>query len=105
MARPLSGLIAGQDGFRGLAPGAQILHARAFEKGRSNADAILASIDWAAEQKTQIINMSFEGPRNRLMEATCAAAASAASCLSPPQAITARKALPPSPPPIHGSPR
>ena len=69
------GLIAGQDGFHGLAPGAQILHARAFEKGKSNADAILASIDWAASQNAQIINMSFEGPRNRLMEITCNAAA------------------------------
>jgi Subtilase family len=69
------GLIAGQDGFHGLAPGAQILHARAFEQGKSNADAILASIDWAASQRAQIINMSFEGPRNRLMEITCNAAA------------------------------
>lgn len=69
------GLIAGQDGFSGFAPGAKILHARAFEKGRSNADAILASLDWAAEQNAQIINMSFEGPRNRLMELACGAAA------------------------------
>ena len=69
------GLIAGQVAFRGLAPGAQILHARAFEKGKSNADAILASIDWAASEGAQIVNMSFEGPRNRLMEITCSAAA------------------------------
>lgn len=69
------GLIAGQDAFRGFAPGAQILHARAFEKGKSNADAILASLDWAAGQGAQIINMSFEGPRNRLMELYCSAAA------------------------------
>jgi subtilisin family serine protease len=69
------GLIAGQDAFRGFAPGALILHARAFEKGISNADAILASLDWAASQGAQIINMSFEGPRNRLMELYCTAAA------------------------------
>ena len=69
------GLIAGQDAFRGFAPGALILHARAFEKGKSNADAILASIDWAASQNAQIINMSFEGPRNRLLEIYCNAAA------------------------------
>ena len=69
------GLIAGQDAFRGFAPGARILHARAFEGGKSNADAILASIDWAASQQAQIINMSFEGPRNRLLEIYCNAAA------------------------------
>ena len=69
------GLIAGQGAFRGFAPGAQILHARAFEKGKSNADAILASLDWAASQGAQIVNMSFEGPRNRLMELYCNAAA------------------------------
>ena len=69
------GLIAGQDAFRGLAPGAQILHARAFENGKSNADAILASLDWAASEGAQIINMSCEGPRNRLLELFCNAAA------------------------------
>jgi subtilisin family serine protease len=69
------GLIAGQDAFRGFAPGAHILHARAFEKGESNTDAILKSIDWAAGQGAQIINMSFEGPRNRLLERYCNAAA------------------------------
>ena len=74
-ATSIIGLIAGQDGFQGLAPGAHILHARAFENGKSNADAILASLDWSAEQKAKIINMSFVGPRNKLFELACAAAA------------------------------
>ncbi len=68
------GLIAGQDGFQGVAPGAHIYHARAFENGKSNAEAILAALDWSAEQNVQIINMSFVGPRNRLFEQTCNAA-------------------------------
>ena len=68
------GLIAGQDGFQGVAPGAHIYHARAFENGKSNADAILAALDWSAEQNVQIINMSFVGPRNRLFEQACNAA-------------------------------
>ncbi len=68
------GLIAGQDGFQGVAPGAHIYHARAFENGKSNADAILAALDWSAEQNVQIINMSFTGPRNRLFEEACNAA-------------------------------
>ena len=68
------GLIAGQNGFQGVAPKARILHARAFENGKSNADAILAALDWAAEQNAQIINMSFVGPRNKLFELACNAA-------------------------------
>lgn len=68
------GLIAGQDGFQGVAPGARIYHARAFENGKSNADAILAALDWSAEQNVQIINMSFVGPRNKLFEKACNAA-------------------------------
>lgn len=68
------GLIAGRNGFQGIAPNARILHARAFENGKSNADAILAALDWSAEQNAQIINMSFAGPRNGLIEAACAAA-------------------------------
>lgn len=68
------GVIAGQDGFQGLAPGAQILHARAFEQGKSNIDAILTALDWSAEQNAQIINMSFVGPRNELFERAIKAA-------------------------------
>jgi Subtilase family len=68
------GLIAGQDAFQSLAPGAQIFHARAFENGKSNTNAILAALDWSAEQNVQIINMSFVGPRNRLFELACAGA-------------------------------
>ncbi len=68
------GLIAGQDVFQGVAPGAHIYHARAFENGRSNANAILAALDWSAEQNVQIVNMSFVGPRNNLFEQACNAA-------------------------------
>ena len=75
-ATSIIGLIAGQDGFAGLAPGAHIFHARAFENGKSNANAIIAAMDWAAEQDAQIINMSFESPTNNaLLEKACAAAA------------------------------
>ncbi len=73
-ATSIIGLIAGQDSFQGLAPGALILHARAFENGKSNADAILASLDWSAERNARLINMSFVGPRNKLFELACAKA-------------------------------
>jgi subtilisin family serine protease len=70
----VAGLIAGAGEFRGMAPGAKIFHARAFEGGKSNMDIILSALDWAAEQDVRIVNMSFVGPLNELMEAACAAA-------------------------------
>ncbi len=70
----VSGLIAGVGEFPGIAPGAAIYHARAFEKGRSTMDFILAALDWAAGQDVRVINMSFVGPRNELLQAACEAA-------------------------------
>jgi subtilisin family serine protease len=67
----VSGLIAGTGAFRGIAPGARIFHARAFEGGKSTTDIILRALDWAAGQDVRIINMSFVGPRNDLLEAAC----------------------------------
>ena len=57
---------------RGMAPGSKLYHARAFEGGKSNMDIILAALDWAASQDVRIINMSFVGPKNDLLEAACA---------------------------------
>ena len=67
----VAGLIAGTGAFRGIAPGARIFHARAFEGGKSTTDIILKALDWAAAQDVRIINMSFVGPRNDLLEAAC----------------------------------
>ncbi len=75
-ATSVAGLIAGTGSFRGMAPGAQIFHARAFEGGKSNMDIILDALDWAASQNVRIINMSFVGPDNDLLrEASDAARA------------------------------
>lgn len=73
-ATSVAGLIAGAGEFRGMAPGAKIYHARAFEGGRSTMDVILAALDWAAEQDVRIINMSFVGPKNELLQEACDAA-------------------------------
>lgn len=73
-ATSVAGLIAGTGEFRGMAPGAKIYHARAFEGGRSNMDVILAALDWAAEQDVRILNMSFVGPKNDLLQEACDAA-------------------------------
>ena len=73
-ATSIAGLIAGAGPFRGVAPGARIFHARAFEGGRSTMDIIIEAVDWAAEQDVRIVNMSFVGPKNEMLELACAAA-------------------------------
>ncbi len=76
----VAGLIAGTGPLRGIAPGARIFHARAFEDGKSTTDIILRALDWAAGQDVRIINMSFVGPRNDLLEAACTNAGRSACC-------------------------
>ena len=67
----IDGLIAGVGPLEGMAPGAKIYHARAFEGGKSTMDVILSALDWAAEQDVRIINMSFVGPKNDLLGTAC----------------------------------
>ena len=67
----VDGLIAGVGALEGMAPGARIYHARAFEGGKSTMDVILAALDWAASQDVRIINMSFVGPKNDLLDTAC----------------------------------
>ncbi|WP_421914949.1 S8 family serine peptidase [Mesorhizobium sp.] len=67
----VDGLIAGVGALEGMAPGARIYHARAFEGGKSTMDVILAAMDWAAGQNVRIINMSFVGPKNDLLGTAC----------------------------------
>lgn len=67
-ATSVAGLISGTGDFKGMAPGSKIFHARAFEGGKSNMEIILNALDWAAEQNVQIVNMSFVGPKNALLE-------------------------------------
>ncbi|ESZ00501.1 S8 family serine peptidase [Mesorhizobium australicum] len=67
----IDGLIAGVGQLEGMAPGARIYHARAFEGGKSTMDVILSALDWAADQNVSIINMSFVGPKNDLLGTAC----------------------------------
>jgi len=67
----VDGLIAGVSPLEGMAPGARIYHARAFEGGKSTMDVILSALDWAASQDVRIINMSFVGPKNDLLDTAC----------------------------------
>ncbi|HEY6633710.1 MAG TPA: S8 family serine peptidase, partial [Rhizobiaceae bacterium] len=52
----------------------RIYHVRAFEDGRATTDVILSALDWAAGQDVRIVNMSFAGPENDLLEQACDAA-------------------------------
>ena len=70
-ATSVVGLIAGEGG---MAPGAAIYHARAFEGGKSTTDIVISALDWVAEQDVRVINMSFVGPPNDLLKAACEAA-------------------------------
>ncbi len=75
----MAGAITGHRQIAGAAPGAQILAVRAFDGAGASARAvgldILSGIDWAAAQKAQVINMSFAGPADPLLEKMLAAAA------------------------------
>lgn len=64
----VSGLIAGVGALGGMAPGSVIYHARAFESGRSTMAILLDALDWAASREVRIVNMSFVGPKNDLLE-------------------------------------
>lgn len=73
-ATSIVGLMAGHGAFHGVAPGARVYLARAFEKGQSRMDVLLKAMDWVASQNVRIINMSFAGPKNRLFAIACRAA-------------------------------
>lgn len=68
----MAGAIVAKATLRGVSPGAELLAARAFG-GPANVQAqgtsfqILQSLDWAAGQGARVINLSFAGPRDRLL--------------------------------------
>lgn len=67
----VAGIIGGVDGYRGVAPGARIHMARAFDTTGTTTDALLLAIEWAIESRVRVINMSFVGPANELFELAC----------------------------------
>jgi hypothetical protein len=68
----VAGAIVSHGRLIGSAPAAQILAIRAFSKGKlgeeSNSYVVLKGLDYAAAHKAQIINMSFAGPRDTMIE-------------------------------------
>jgi subtilisin family serine protease len=72
----MAGAISGHSRIDGVAPQAEILAVRAFsDAARASSLDVLASIDWAATHKAQVVNMSFAGPKDPLLTEMLAAAA------------------------------
>ena len=75
----IAGAIAAHARLMGSAPEARLLAIRAFGVGSKGAEStsyvILRGLDYAAERGAQIINMSFAGPKDPLIERAVAATA------------------------------
>lgn len=73
----IAGAIAAHDRLMGSAPAARILAVRAFGEAATGAEStsfvILKSLEFAAARSARIINMSFAGPRDALIERSLAA--------------------------------
>jgi subtilisin family serine protease len=76
----IAGAIVAHAKLMGSAPEARLIAIRAFGRGSKGAEStsyvILRGLDYAAEHGAQIINMSFAGPKDPLIERGIAATAS-----------------------------
>lgn len=69
----MTAAIIARAGLQGIAPAAEMLSARAFSGGATKSGAegttlhILKSLDWAALEGARVVNLSFAGPRDRLL--------------------------------------
>jgi subtilisin family serine protease len=70
----MAGAIASHQRLLGVAPGVRILAIKAFDESASSAEAtsfqILKGLDYAISRNVRVINMSFAGPRDLMMERT-----------------------------------
>ncbi|WP_458756708.1 S8 family serine peptidase [Afipia sp. TerB] len=75
----IAGIIAAHQQLVGAAPSARLLAIRAFGEKKSGAEStsfvILKGLDYAVSHQAQVINMSFAGPHDPLLERGLAAAA------------------------------
>jgi subtilisin family serine protease len=77
----VSGIICAHGVVRGVAPDARLLDVRVFEPAHSDGPAVtttfalLRGIDWALSRHARILNMSFAGPRDKLLEMSVRTAA------------------------------
>jgi filamentous hemagglutinin family protein len=70
----MAGAIAARKRLLGVAPNVRLIAIKAFDEQSSSAEAtsyqILKGLDYAIEHRARIINMSFAGPRDPMMERT-----------------------------------
>lgn len=77
----IAGILAARDKIKGVAPAAKLLGVRAFSGARKASPAqsttlqVLKGIDWAFASNAKIMNMSFAGPMDPLLERAIKAAA------------------------------
>lgn len=68
----IAGILTARGVVRGLAPAAELVSARVFRKGAngqiSTTAEILKGVTWTVAQKARVLNMSFAGPRDPLVE-------------------------------------
>ncbi len=82
----VTAIIAGVGGWNGLLPGAEIVHANVFHKGKKgkpvgSAKTIVRAIDWMIHQKVPVVNFSIGGGRNKLISKAVDHAAAAGMIL------------------------
>ena len=77
----VASIIAAREGMTGVAPQAMLLSVKAFAPDRKygrtlgNTYDLLRGIDWAVSKKAKVLNLSFAGPRDPLLQAALNAAA------------------------------
>jgi hypothetical protein len=74
----MAGAIAAHGKLVGIAPGAHLLAARAFDEehdSKARSSAIYKSLQWAADNGARVVNMSFAGPADPTLHRLLAAAA------------------------------
>jgi len=70
----VAGIIAAHARLMGAAPKVHILAVRAFGSGQGSTFSILKGLDWAVAHNARVINMSFAGPSDPLLQRSLAAA-------------------------------
>jgi Subtilase family len=69
----IAGIVAARQQIKGMAPDARVLAVRAFAstsggKPAATTLALIKGLDWAAANNARIVNMSFAGPRDPLLQ-------------------------------------